>query len=442
MPKYAHSAQRFMEKICGGFLWLKTEDSNNEEFSFIKEKIKKQPFYQTRRFRQLCYWLLVAVLCGVVASFVFVKVQPFMEQTFGQDEKNEMTIPRDNDEPDEVAQEPAADPVIITEPQELELSDYQKLYTKLKAVAGEVNKSLVTVMAASSDTDWFNEIYESRREISGLLVGNNGVELLVLIPYEPVKDASLLQVTFVDGTSQEAVLKNYDRVTDLAIVSVNLAAVDDSTMEAVKIADLGSSRNLKAGDNVIAVGSPAGFAGSLKLGNLVAPGHKTSVIDGEYRLLITDMERSDGGTGVLVNLDGQVIGLIEDTYLHASNERAMTAYAISDMKAVIEHLSNSQDLVYMGIKGSQVTAEIAEIQGIPMGVYVSNVEPDSPALNGGLQAGDVITEISGKTVAGVTEIQEMLLKFSKDQVIRVKVMRQGKEEYKEITCSVKLDVLK
>ena len=406
--------------------------SNNEEFSFIKEKIKKQPFYQTRRFRQLCYWLLVAVLCGVVASFVFVKVQPFMERTFGQDEKNEITIPRDNDEPDEVAQEPAADPVIITEPQELELSDYQKLYTKLKAVAGEVNKSLVTVMAASSDTDWFNEIYESRREISGLLVGNNGVELLVLIPYEPVKDASLLQVTFVDGTSQEAVLKNYDRVTDLAIVSVNLAAVDDSTMEAVKIADLGSSRNLKAGDNVIAVGSPAGFAGSLKFGNLVGPGHKTSVIDGEYRLLITDMERSDGGTGVLVNLDGQVIGLIEDTYLHA----------FSDMKAVIEHLSNSQDLVYMGIKGSQVTAEIAEIQGIPMGVYVSNVEPDSPALNGGLQAGDVITEISGKTVAGVTEIQEMLLKFSKDQVIQVKVMRQGKEEYKEITCSVKLDVLK
>ena len=73
---------------------------------------------------------------------------------------------------------------------------------------------------------------------------------------------------------------------------------------------------------------------------------------------------------------------------------------------------------------------------------MSDVEPDSPALNGGLQAGDVIIEISGKAVASVTEIQEMLLKFSKDQVIQVKVMRQGKEEYKEITCSVKLDVLK
>lgn len=421
---------------------INSNEDNHETFSFVKEKIKKQPFYQTRRFRQLCYWLFVAALCGTVAGFVFVKVQPFMERAFGKGEKTEITIPRDNDEPDEAVQEPAADPVIITETQELELSDYQKLYTKLKAVAGEVSKSLVTVTAASSDTDWFNETYESRREISGLLVGNNGVELLVLTPYEPVKDASQLQVTFVNGNSQEAVLKNYDRVTDMAIVSVNLAAVDEGTMEAVKIAALGSSRNVKAGDSVIAVGSPAGFAGSLKFGNLVAPGHKTSVIDGEYRLLITDMERSDGGTGVLVNLDGQVIGLIEDTYLHASNERSLTAYAISDMKAVIEHLSNSQDLVYIGIKGSQVTAEIAESQGIPTGVYVSDVEPDSPALNGGLQAGDVIIEISGKAVTSVTEIQEMLLKFSKDQVIRVKVMRQGKEEYKEITCSVKLDVLK
>ncbi len=415
---------------------------NEEKFSFVKEKIKKQPFYQTKPFRKLCYWLLVAVLCGVVACFVFVKVRPFMERKFGEDEKTEITIPRDDEESDEAVQEPAAEPVIITETPELELSDYQKLYTKLKAVAGEVNKSLVTVTAASSDTDWFNETYESSREISGLLVGNNGVELLVLTPYEPVKDASQLEVTFVDGKSREAVLKNYDRVTDMAIVSVNLASLDESTMEAVKIADLGSSKSLKAGDSVIAVGSPAGFAGSLKFGNLLAPGHKTSVIDGEYRLLITDMERSDGGTGVLVNLDGQVIGLIEDTYLHASNEQALTAYAISDMKAVIEHLSNSQDLVYMGIKGSQVTEEIAESHGIPTGVYVSEVVQDSPALNGGLQAGDVITEISGKTVVSVTQMQEMLLKFSKDQVIQVKVMRQGKEEYKEITCSVKLDVLK
>jgi len=417
--------------------------SNNEEFSFIKEKIKKQPFYQNRKFRRLCWWLLVSALCGAMACFVFVKLEPWMEQKFGKEEKTEITIPRDNEEADEPVQTPSQEQsVIITEAQELELTDYQKLYGKLRAVAAEAGKSLVTVTAASSDTDWFNETYESQWEICGVLVGNNGVELLVLTPYEPVKDASYLQVAFTDGKSQEAVLKNYDKITNMAVLSVSLASLEEGTAEAIKIADLGSSKSLKAGDSVIAVGSPAGFSGSLKFGNLVASGHKTSVVDGEYRLLITDMERSEEGTGVLVNLDGQVVGLIENTYLHASNERALTAYAISDMKAVIEHLSNSQDLVYMGIRGIRVTAEIAENQGIPMGVYVSDVEADSPALNGGLQAGDVITEINGKAVNSVTEMQEMLLKFSKDQVIQIKVMRKGKEEYKEITCSVKLDVLK
>lgn len=413
---------------------------NQEEFSFVKEMIKKQPFYHTRRFRRLCGWIAAAALCGAVASFVFVKVTPFMERTFGKEEKTEITIPRDEEAEGE-NEDASTEPIVITETQELELSDYQKLYTKLKSVASEAEKSLVTVTASSSDTDWFQETYESRLEISGLLVGNNGVELLILTPYQPVKEASALQVTFADGKSHEAVLKKYDQITNLAIVSVSLAVLDEGTIGTVKIADLGSSRSLKAGDNVIAVGSPAGFSGSLKFGNLLAPGHKTSVIDAEYRLLITDMPRSEGGSGVLLNLDGQVIGLIEDTYLQTSNEEALTAYAISDMKAVIEHLSNSQDLVYMGIKGSQVTEEIAENLGIPAGVYISSVEPDSPAMNGGLQAGDVITEISGKTISSLAEIQEMLLKFSKDQAIRVKVMRQGKEEYKEITCSVKLDVL-
>ena len=116
-------------------------------------------------------------------------------------------------------------------------------------------------------------------------------------------------------------------------------------------------------------------------------------------------------------------------------------YAISDMKEVIEHLSNSQDLVYMGIRGTDVTEEIAEAQNIPAGVYVAGMEPDSPAMNSGIQAGDIITEINSKEIKSVSEIQEMLLKFSRDQVIRVVVMRQGREGYKEIECSVTLDVM-
>ena len=415
-----------------------------QEFSFVKEKIKKQPFYQNKTLRRAALQLIFSVVCGAVACFVFVIVHPWMERTFWEQEMTEITIPQEEEE--ETVTEPQEEtedeePVVITEPRELEVEDYADLYTKLKEVADTAGKSLVTVTASSSGTDWFNETYESRRELSGLLVGNNGVELLILAPYSQVEGADTLQAAFADGSTLAAVLKNYDSVTDLAVLSVNLADVEEDTLESIRMAELGSSKSLKAGEPVIAVGSPAGIAGSVKYGNLVASGYKVSVIDGEYNLLITDMERSEKGSGVLLNLSGQVIGLLEDSYLNSSNEGALTAYAISDMKDIIEHLSNSQDLVYMGIHGTDVTEEISEAQGIPAGVYVTGMEADSPAMNSGIQAGDIITEINGKTITSLSQIREMLLKFSREQVIQVVVMRQGKDGYKEIECSVTLNVL-
>lgn len=415
---------------------------DEQEFSFVKEKIKRQPLYQNKTFRRAVLQLLLAALCGVVACFVFVAARPFMEKALGQKEKTAISIPKeDEEETQQEAEAEQQEPVVITEEKELELEDYRKLSGKLRGVADAASKSMVTVTAAISDTDWFNETYESRSQTSGLLVGNNGVEILILTSYSRVQNADRLQASFADGTSLSAVLKTYDKVKNLAVLSVNLADVQESTMETIQMAELGSSKSLKPGEPVIAVGSPAGAAGSVKFGNLTVTGHKANMIDGEYSLLVTDMERSEEASGVLLNLDGQVVGLIEDTYLDANNEEVLTAYAISDMKTVIEHLSNSQDIVYMGIHGTQVTEEISEKQQIPPGVYVSGVEAESPALNGGIQPGDIITEINGQAAASLEEIQEMLLKFSKEQVIQVKIMRQGREGYKEIMCSVKLDVL-
>ncbi len=416
-----------------------------QEYSFIKEKIKKQPFYQNRMLRRITIQVLMSIVCGAIACFVFVMLYPWMERNFGEQELTEITLSQEEETETEIVQETVEsdtqEPIVITETQELEVEDYRDLFTKMKAVADTANQSLVTVTASSSDTDWFNETYESRRQISGILVGNNGVEILILTLYSQIEGADSLQVTFVDETSLTAVLKNYDAVTNLAILSVNLADVEQDTLSSIEMAQLGSSRSLKAGEPVIAVGSPAGIAGSVMYGNLVVSGYPISVIDGEYNLLITDIKRSEGGSGVLLNLSGQVVGVIEDMYLHSANENSLTAYGISDVKDVIEHLSNNQILVYMGIRGIDVTEEISELQNIPIGVYVAGVEQDSPAMNSGIQAGDIITEINGQEISSLEEIQEMLLKFSRGQVIQVIVMRQGREEYKEIECSVTLDVL-
>ena len=225
------------------------------------------------------------------------------------------------------------------------------------------------------------------------------------------------------------------------MLSVNLADLPEGTLDQLQMANLGGSRNMRPGELVIAVGSPAGVSGSVLYGNLVSAGYSVSVIDGEYELLLTDMPKASESSGVLVNLDGEIVGIIQQSCQGPGSRDTLTAYGISDVKDVIEHLSNSQDLVYIGIMGADVTQETAEVQSLPTGVYITSVEMNSPAMDAGLQQGDVITEINGQTITGISEIQEMLLKFSREQVIQVLVMRLGKEGYKEIHCSVTLDQL-
>lgn len=421
------------------------KNREEEEFSFVKEKIKRQRFYQNKTFRKVVFHLVLAVVCGITACFVFVISYPWMEERFQKEERQQISLPREEEEEEPVPvvpqePEPPQEPIVITESVELELEDYRKLYTKLKSIADECARSLVTVTAASNDKDWFNETYESREQTSGLLVGNNGVELLVLTIYSRVQSADRLQVTLASHTSIDAVLKNYDTVTDLAVLSVNLADLPEGTMDQIVMADLGgSSRNMRAGELVIAAGSPAGVSGSVLYGNLVSSGYTVSVIDGEYELLLTDMPKASESSGVLLNLEGQIVGIIQQGYQGSGD--TLTAYGISDMKDVIEHLSNSQDLVYIGIFGTDVTEETAAAQDLPEGVYVTGVEMNSPAMDAGIQQGDVIIEINGQPITGISEIQEMLLKFSREQVIQVLVMRLGKEGYKEIPFSVTLDQL-
>ena len=243
-----------------------------QEFPFVRKRSRSSPFIMNKTLRRAGLQLHFFRRLRSSGMLVFVLVHPWMERTFGEQEKTEITIPQEEeetaDQEDETAENEAEpeEPVVITEPQELEVEDYADLYGKLKEVADTADKSLVTVTASSSDTDWFNETYESRRELSGLLVGNNGVELLILTPYSQLADSDKLHVTFVDGSGLDAVLKNYDTVTDLAILSVNLADVAESTLESIRMAELGSSKSLKAGEPVIAVGSPAGIADSVKFG--------------------------------------------------------------------------------------------------------------------------------------------------------------------------------
>lgn len=422
-------------------------EKKEDEFAFIKEKIKDKPVSKRQVLSKVAVLLVSAVAFGLIACLVFTLVQPYMQEWLYPEEKPVVTIPKDELEP-ETEREPEKDsetenaaPVYITETQELETTDYQKLQNKIYAIGEEQNKSIVTVTGVKSDMDWFNTPYESSGQASGVVIANNGQELLILTEKKVITDAQAIRVTFVDGAIVNAVLKQYDGNTGVAVLSVALSDIPDATLGAIKTAVLGNSYAVQPGTVVIALGSPLGANFSILTGDITATGNSVSTLDATYHVLNTDIVGNSSGSGVLINLNGEIVGLIMQGYSSGSDTNTLTAVSISELKEVIEKLSNNQSIPYLGAKLSTVTGEISESYDLPKGVYVKSVEMDSPAMNAGLQSGDVIVELNGAEITNVSDYTEKLLSLSPNTNVSIAVKRQGTDGYTKITCTAVVGVL-
>ncbi len=412
-------------------------ENNHSNFSFMQETIKQKKIYQTKIVQKLAWSVAGGALFALTALIIFAAVLPKLNNHVEKQEVQEIVIPEEvEDEP-----QPEEVPVYITETISMELEDYKKMYQQLMQIGNQVEKSLVNVSAVTVDTDWFDETYTSQSSASGVLIGDNGLELLILTNYEHIRGAENLLVTFYDHTTAQAVLKKYDKNTGLAVISVNESDVTESTKGVILYADLGSSKTLRSGEPVLAVGSPIGSQDSILFGNLTSSAQMAALYDGIYNVLTTDMAGADSGSGVLVSWSGKIVGLIQQQCQVNSQKDTIQAYGISDIKNVIEHLSNNQDIVYMGIMGADVTTAVSEAEKIPIGVYVSEVAMGSPAIEAGIQPGDIITSMSGQSITNQKDVMSILLKCSNGQNIQVVCQRPSQEGYQELALMVSLRIL-
>lgn len=415
------------------------EGRENKNLSFIQETVKQKRFYQNRMVQRIVWSVVSGVLFALAALAVWAVAAPYVIPKAEQPEVQPVTLPEPEEPPEEEEEEEP--PVYIMEQVSIELEDYRKMYLQLMQIGSQVEKSLVNVSAVTIDTDWFDEVYTSRSSVSGVLVGDNGLELLILTSYENIEDSESLQVMFYDHTTASAVLKKYDKNTGLAVLSVNLSDISESTREVIAYADIGSSKTLRSGEPVIAVGSPGGNYGSVLYGNLTSVSQTAGLYDGSYNVLTTDMVKAHSGSGVLISWTGKIIGMIQNQCEVTSQNNTIQAYGISDIMEVVEHLSNSQDIVYMGVIGADVTTAISEIEEIPIGVYVSEVAINSPAFEAGIQPGDIITSMSGQPVTNLKDVTATLMKCSNGQNIQVTCQRLNKTVYQELELSVNLKIL-
>ena len=417
----------------------------NEEFSFMNEKIKDKPFYKKKWVKTLSATVALAVIFGLISSAVFSKVSDWIENKKEQEAMTDIKIPQDTVEESVAPEvtdsetEPSISETIVVDPQ-ITVEDYMVLYANFRGLAKDVQKSLVTVTALNNDVDWFNEEYQNRGQCSGMIIGDNGVELLVLTKYSNIESCDGINVTFVDDTIVNAVLKKYDVTTNLAVISINLSDISENTKAKIVKATLGNSIRLEAGTPVLAIGRADGSEDSMKVGTLTSTHNKQSVVDAEYTILVTDMMKNAGADGILINLNGEVIGIMQEQHLSSNMENVLTAYGISDIKSLLEHLSNNQDIAYLGIKGVSVTNEALK-SGVPSGVYVTEVQIDSPAMKGGIQSGDVIQAINGQKVLSMSELSDVLSRLSNRQNITLEVRRLTRDGYKKTNYQTSLSVL-
>lgn len=425
-----------------------TEKAELPKYDFMKEQIKERPLNKKKLLRRTIITASMAVLFGLVACLTVLILEPvFSNWLYPEEIAENITFPPETEEmlpedmvlDDEELEQENEKPEIVPKQEVDELDIYRKTYRRMQELAAEISRSLVTVTGVTSDKDWFDNTYESRGQTTGVIVASNNREYLVLTDAQPLETVETINVTFCDGSQVQAEIKMTDPITGLAVLRIDNKEISSGVLDGITTANLGSSNYAAlTGSPVIALGSPTGVRGSVMYGVVTSSGNVLNTVDSKYRLITTDMYGSQNSTGVLVNLQGQIVGIINQDYNDAEMKNMIAAFGISELKDTIERLSNGIGQAYMGIHGTDVTAEANENLEVPFGAYVTEIEMDSPAMEAGIQSGDVIVRLDGKEVGNYDEYIAALSESVPDSTVNITIMRKNQEEYKSMNFQITL----
>ncbi len=434
------------------------ENQNNTDF--LKETIKQRPLNKRKLVRRTLITAAMAVIFGMVACFTFLLLEPVISNRLYPEEEPEAIVFEEETEENEILPEDMiadesqmqpeeTEPPALEDEQiaqvlsemELGTNDYLTLFNEMNKVAKEVQKSIVTVVGVTSDVTWLDNEYENEGVVSGVVVADNGKELLILANIRSIKDAEILKVAFSDGSEYEAEMKKKDNNTGFAIISIQKSIVKESTVAIAKPVALGSSAGSSlVGIPVIAIGRPVGTEGSLCYGNITSTGNSITLPDSNYKYLTTDIYGSTSASGIIINLKGQIVGIIDTSYNASDMKNMISAVGITELKKVVESLSNNKDIAYFGVYGVDVTKEANEEMGVPFGAYILEIDMDAPAMNAGIQSGDIIVRIGEKEITNYAALVETLLTFKPEETVTVGLMRQGPEGYIEMEVEAVLSL--
>lgn len=330
--------------------------------------------------------------------------------------------------------------------------------TDVTDVVRDVMPSIVAVNNHYTETmSFYGQRMSSEAEASGsgIIVGKNDTELLIVTNYHVVSDTDKLTVQFNDGSEAEALIKGQDSKMDLAVIAVPLTEMSSSALGSIEVATLGDSDALEVGEPAIAIGNSLGYGQSVTTGvisaldrsiNLSAStGYGGDNVEGTF--IQTDAAINPGNSGgALLNIKGEVIGINSNKIGGSAVEGMGYAIPISSASPIIAELMlretkskvAEEERGYLGISGISVTQEVSQSYGMPEGVYVAQVFENTAAAAAGLRQGDIITEFGGDKIRSMEELQKELEFYAKGDTVDVKVMTMTVAGYEEVTVKLTL----
>lgn len=382
----------------------------NQEY-YHQAKPAKKPKKQ-RKFGGLAKVVCYALVFGIIAGGVMEGIHLIGNTAAGTSKTQERVI--------DVVQVSSKD-VSLIEAQDV--SD----------IVDQVMPSIVAVNTVVETTsyDFFGRAYEQQGEGagSGFIFSEDGDQLYLITNYHVIEDSKSIQVTFVDDTVAEATVKGYDEKADIAVLLVDMSKLEASTKDSIKVAVMGDSDAIKAGNGAIAIGNALGYGQSVTTGAISAVARDVQLTDGTMTLIQTSAAINPGNSGgALLNTRGEVIGINTVKYSETTvegmgfaipiNSALETANAI--IKGEIVNRSDA-DSVYLGIKGGTVSESMQKQYNMPKGVYVSSVYTSSSAYRGGIQPGYVISQFNGTEIDSMETLQACLAECSPGDSVNILV---------------------
>lgn len=418
-------------------------NKKNQDYSFIKETIKQKDKKATRK------KLAVAAACGIVfglcAVFTFMLCMPWimdmLEKKGQMRETIQFSPPEEgSDQEKEAAQDTSPEKEESdsdTAKEQTENDSAARIleyYRTIQNIAAEPRKALVRVAGMTGDSDLLDDSFLTYGNEEGIVFYKNEQAYFILTTSENFEKLKTFRITFSNGDTAVGSLCGTDKRTKIAVLRVEADMISEATRKEIPAVSLCFEWEETIMQPVIAIGSPTGDMDSLFYGTITSVAGELNIADAEYSMITTDMVSGKDGGGILLNMQGQMVGLIVSN--EEDDDFVLRAVATSQIATLLEKLTNGEKICYAGIIGSTVTIEQSRRLDIPQGVYVDRVEQNSPAMTAGIQSGDIIHGFGDQEIATMQEYSRILQHTEPGTRMKVNLYRKNTEEYVDVELNI------